>query len=117
MGVDETEATWVETLPIELRGAARTHGRALLAYVMNSGKYQACINTLLKRLHGNRELENSINGVIAIYNDISSAYVTQRGWTAEQISTVQQDIMLAMQLAGAGPAVGKRSSGGIILPH
>ena len=104
---------WISTLPFELRGAARVHGRALTVFVLNSTTYHAGIQVLLRRTRGNRELIGALQGITTGVADLSQAYCTVRGWTQLQLSECQQDLQRAMLLANSTGE--EKSNGGIIL--
>jgi len=110
------DAEWIASLPLELQGAAKTHGRAILAFVVNAGNYHAGIQTLVRRVQGNNELMGALRVISSGVADLSMAYIAARGWTKEQLDECKTDIKRAALLAQTEPGV-KKSNGGIILAN
>ena len=110
------DAEWIATLPLELQGAAKIHGRAMLAFIVNAGNYHAGVQVLVRRVRGNNELMLAIQAISSGVADLSMAYIAARGWTKEQLYECKADIERAALLTQTEPGV-KKSNGGIILAN
>lgn len=113
MNQPHPDEEWIQTVPFELQGVARKHGRALLSYVMQRNSCQGAAHLLGGKVRGNMQLTESLNFLIHTLNDLGTFMILQKGWTQEQLTAVSEEVTNAILLANRAP--GARSPGGIIL--
>lgn len=79
------------------RPVVQAHGRSMFALVMNAGMAGQAAERIAQTL----QRVQSANGLAGLamlsqaFNQVSNAYVTQMGWTEEQLAQCDRDIQRA----------------------
>lgn len=94
--VEPTEDLMQDIDPI-FHGVVRKHGRSMFALVMSAGmggEAARVAGEVFSRQHSSHGIE-ALRTLISVFNQVSNAYVTQMGWTQEQLGACEQDIKVA----------------------
>ncbi len=79
------------------RGVAEKYGRPMFALVMNAGLCTQATEVLANfaEKHRSRGSLHAVGVLSEGFNQISTAYCKQMGWTQEMLAQCDRDIMLA----------------------
>ena len=92
-----SEHEGLEDLPKALRGPAKTHGRRMVALVYGAGMCSEATATLARKAQARQDGEamDALRVLSQTFNQISTAYCKEQGWTEAELAMCDRDIMVS----------------------
>jgi hypothetical protein len=90
---DDAPLEGLEDLPKPLRGPARVHGRKMVALVFGAGMCSEAVGLLAQKSRRDAEAMDALRVLSQTFNQVSTAYAKEQGWTEAQLAMCDRDIM------------------------
>lgn len=90
-------------LPEQLAPVVERFGRPMVALVFAAGLGSEATRVLVGASRGDRGMLHAVSTLAQVYNEVSTAYAKERGWTEEMLGECNRAIEVAFSRKLVGP--------------